>query len=97
MSAYSDIHRALTRGRPLRPAEAEQLLAALRAESGAEFADVLERELSGQFRRTDTDTYSSFRKKRASFAASMRIVNALRALARASRPTLPNQRNRSTS
>ncbi|MFB7776872.1 hypothetical protein [Streptomyces bauhiniae] len=97
MSAYSDLHRALTHGRPLRPDEAEQLLAALRAENGAEFADLLERGLSDRFRRTDTDTDSSFRKKRATYGASMRIVNGLRALARAPRPALPNQRNRSTS
>ncbi|MFD7884040.1 hypothetical protein ACFV3N_16575 [Streptomyces bauhiniae] len=97
MSAYSILHRALTRGRPLRPAEAEQLLAALRAENGAEFADLLERGLSDRFRRTDADTNAAFRKKRATYGASMRVISALRALAQAPRPTLPTQRNRSTS
>ncbi|MEU9921924.1 hypothetical protein AB0H51_11605 [Streptomyces griseoluteus] len=97
MNAYTTAYQALTRGRPLSPDEAARLLADLRTEQGVEFADLLERGLSDKFRRTDTDTNAAFRKKRATYGASMRVISALRALARAPRPTLPNQRNRSTS
>lgn len=99
MSAYSRVYQALTSGRALKPGEAAEMLAALRRETGTELADAIERQLDGQYRRTDTDTNASFRKKRAQYGASMRIVNAFRALATApGRPVLPNQRNhRSTS
>ncbi|MEV8042406.1 hypothetical protein AB0P02_00995 [Streptomyces griseoluteus] len=97
MNAYTTAYQVLTGGRPLSPAEAAQLLAALRAETGTEFANSLEGQLSGKFRRAAQDSEPAFRKKRIAYAASMRVVNALRALAQAPRPTLPNQRNRSTS
>lgn len=97
MSAYSSVYRALTSGRPLRPGEAAQLLADLRRETGEELTDAVEKQLDGKFRRTPTDTDGSFRKKRLHYGASMRVVNAFRALAQAPRPTIPHQRNRSTS
>ncbi|MGW4883397.1 hypothetical protein [Streptomyces murinus] len=98
MSAYSTAFRALTAGRALRPADAAQLLADLRREFGEEAADAIEQDLSGQFRRTPTDTDGAFRRKRRDYGAAMRIVNAFRHLAAAPlRPTLPPQHNRSTS
>ncbi|MBK3631611.1 hypothetical protein JHN52_01270 [Streptomyces sp. MBT97] len=98
MSAYTTAFQALTDGRPLRPGEAAQLLANLRQETGEELAQAIEKQLDGKFRRTEDDTSATFRKKRAQYGASMRIVNALRALAQATRPTFPHQRNnRSTS
>ncbi|MGW5408971.1 hypothetical protein [Streptomyces spiralis] len=97
MSAYSTAFQALTSGRALRPGEAAELLADLRRETGEELADAVETQLDGKFRRTATDTDGSFRKKRLHYGASMRVVEAVRALARSSRPTLPHQRNRSTS
>jgi hypothetical protein len=98
VSAYSTAYQALTAGRALRPGEAAQLLADLRQETGEELADAVERELSGKYRRTAQDTDGSFRRKRRDFGASMAIVNAFRALARASLPAFPTQRdNRSTS
>ncbi|MEU6535565.1 hypothetical protein [Streptomyces sp. NPDC047000] len=97
MSAYTAAFKALTAGRALRPCEAAQLLADLRRETGEELADAVERQLSGKFRRADTDTDGAFRKKRMHYGASMRVVNAFRALARASHPDFPNQRtDRST-
>ncbi|MGW1267586.1 hypothetical protein [Streptomyces sp. NPDC002491] len=98
MTAYTTAFEALTSGRVLSPGEAAQLLADLRQQNGEELADAVEQQLDGKFRRTEDDTSATFRKKRVNYGASMRIVNALRALARASRPNLPHQRNnRSTS
>ncbi|MFI9824462.1 hypothetical protein ACIHFC_29020 [Streptomyces sp. NPDC052013] len=98
MSAYSRAYKALTSGRPMRPGEAAQVLAQLRKETGDELASVVQRELSDQYRRTDTDTDSSFRRKRREFGAAMRIVARVRELAAAPFHTsLPHQRNRSTS
>ncbi|MFD5266715.1 hypothetical protein [Streptomyces sp. NPDC058335] len=98
MSAYSRAYQALTRGRALRPEEASALLAQLRKETGAELADAIEEQLSGQYRRTATDTDGSFRRKRRAFGASMAVVNAFRQLAASPlRTTLPPQRTRSTS
>ncbi|MBQ0827654.1 hypothetical protein [Streptomyces tagetis] len=96
MSAYSTAYQALTRGRPLRPAEAAQLLAALRRETGEELADAVERDLSGTCRRGPQDTDAEFRRRRRDFGAAMRVVNAVRNAAAATAP-LPHQRNRSTS
>lgn len=97
-SAYSTAFQALTSSRPLSPNQAAQLLADLRKEDGLELADAIERDLSGKYRRTPTDTEASFRRKRRDYGAAMRIVNAFRHLAAAPlRPTLPPQRNRSTS
>ncbi|MEU0332179.1 hypothetical protein [Streptomyces sp. NPDC006193] len=97
MSAYSTAYKALTAGRALSPTEAARVLADLRRESGEELAALVEKQLSDKFRRTPTDTDGSFRKKRLQYGASMRVLNAFRALAQTSRPTVPNQRNRSTS
>ncbi|MET9729627.1 hypothetical protein ABZZ79_02870 [Streptomyces sp. NPDC006458] len=99
MTAYSTAYEALTSGRPLRPGEASQLLAALREEFGTELADAVEKQLDGQYRRTEADTNGTFRKKRVTYGASMRIVAAFRHLAAAPyRPIIPNPRdNRSTS
>jgi hypothetical protein len=97
VSAYTTAFRALTAGQSLRPGEAAQLLADLRRETGEELADAVERQLSGKFRRADTDTDGAFRKKRMHYGVSMRVVDAFRALARTSHPDFPNQRtNRST-
>ncbi|MET8765517.1 hypothetical protein [Streptomyces sp. NPDC004658] len=98
MSAYASAYKALTSDRALRPNEAAQLLAELRVENGKELADAVERDLSGKYRRTATDTEASFRRKRREYGAAMRVVNAFRHLAAAPfRPALPPQRNRSTS
>ncbi|MGQ4358516.1 hypothetical protein [Streptomyces sp. SAS_272] len=99
MTAYTTVFKALTAGSALRPGEAAQLLAALRQETGEELADAIETQLDGKFRRTGDDTDASFRKKRVRYGISMRIVNALRALAKAPHlSNFPHQRNnRSTS
>ncbi|MFE6284399.1 hypothetical protein [Streptomyces sp. NPDC057877] len=99
MSAYSRAYQALTTGRALRPGEAAQLLADLRKESGTELADAVEKQLDGKYRRADGDSDTAFRRKRQTYGAAMRIVNAFRHLAAApSHPNIPNQRNdRSTS
>ncbi|MFC7909015.1 hypothetical protein [Streptomyces nigra] len=99
MSAYRAAYKALTSGQPLQPGEATQLLAHLRKELGTELADAVEKQLDGQYQRTDTDTDGSYRKKRRQYGAAMRIVNAFRELAAAPfRPNIPTQRdNRSTS
>ncbi|MFE9906459.1 hypothetical protein [Streptomyces achromogenes] len=97
MSAYSTAYQALTAGRALRPHEAAKVLADLRRETGEELADAVEKQLDGKFRRSPTDTDGSFRKKRLHYGASMRVINAFRALAKDPRPTIPNPRTRSTS
>ncbi|MGW4728902.1 hypothetical protein ACWEQC_06925 [Streptomyces shenzhenensis] len=98
MSAYSTAYQVLTRGLPLRPDEAAQLLADLRRETGEELAAAVQQELSGKYRRTPTDTDGSFRRKRRDFGASMAVVNTFRRLAAAPlRTSMPHQRNRSTS
>ncbi|MBQ1096295.1 hypothetical protein KBY55_09380 [Streptomyces sp. b94] len=96
MSAYTTAFQALTGGRALRPDEAAALLARLRKETGDELAAAVERELSGQFRRTETDTDAEFRRKRRAYGAAMRTVNRLRELA-SPRTTTTHQRTRSTS
>ncbi|MFM9675820.1 hypothetical protein [Streptomyces brasiliscabiei] len=98
MSAYSKAFQALTSGRALRPDEAAALLVDLRKEAGEELADALEKDLDGKYRRTDSDTDGSFRRKRRAYGAAMAVVNRLRKFAAS--PFLlspPNQRNRSTS
>ncbi|MFD3614467.1 hypothetical protein ACFWWT_04290 [Streptomyces sp. NPDC058676] len=97
MSAYSTAYKALTSGRAMRPGEAAQLLADLRRETGEELADAVEAQMSGQYLRAATDTDGLFRMKRRKYAAAMSVLTAFRALARASRPDFPHQRNRSTS
>ncbi|MFI0530269.1 hypothetical protein ACH3XX_09495 [Streptomyces scabiei] len=98
MSAYTTAFKALTSGRALRPDEAAALLVALRKEAGEELATALEADLNGKFRRTDTDTDGSFRRKRRAYGAAITVVNRLREFAAS--PLLlspPHQRNRSTS
>ncbi|MFB6943222.1 hypothetical protein ACFWGL_16990 [Streptomyces sp. NPDC060286] len=98
MSAYTTAYQALTRGRPLPPGEAARLLAQLRKETGDELAAAVERELSGQYRRTDTDSDASFRRKRREYGAALRVLDRIRQTAAGPcRPTTPNQLNRSTS
>ncbi|MGI5196536.1 hypothetical protein ACQEVY_23290 [Streptomyces sp. CA-288835] len=98
MSAYSDAFRALTSEPALRPDQAAHLLANLRKEIGEELADDVERDLSGKYRRTATDTDASFRRKRRDYGAAMRVVNAFRKLAASRLPnSTPHQRTRSTS
>ncbi|MFG3090638.1 hypothetical protein ACGGAI_23740 [Streptomyces antibioticus] len=96
MSAHDRAREALTSGRPLSPAAAEQLLADLRRETGEELADAVERQLDGKYRRTRDDTDAGFRKKRLAYGASMRVVQAVRRLA-AAHPFLPHQRDRRSS
>ncbi|MFB6771103.1 hypothetical protein [Streptomyces sp. NPDC056337] len=96
MSAYTLAFQALTSGRPLRPDEAAALLAQLRKETGDELTAAVERELSGQFRRTESDTDAEFRRKRRRYGAAMRTVNRLREIA-STRTTTTLQRTRSTS
>ncbi|CAL9303065.1 hypothetical protein [Streptomyces sp. SudanB91_2054] len=81
MSAYTTAFQALTASRALRPDEAAALLAQLRKEIGDELAAAVERELSGQFRRTDTDTDAEFRRKRRAYGAAIRTLNRIRQLA----------------
>lgn len=83
MSAYSRAYRALTSTEALRPEEAAGLLADLRRETGADLADAVERQLSGTGVRTESDSDGSYRRKQRAFAASMRVVNAIRRLAAA--------------
>ncbi|MEV1079921.1 hypothetical protein AB0I98_16990 [Streptomyces sp. NPDC050211] len=98
MSAYSRAYQGLTSDRPLGPGEAAQLLAELRQETGTELADAIEKQLSGKYRRTATDTDAEFRRKRRQYGAAMRVVNAVRHLAASPlRTSMPNQRTRSTS
>ncbi|MGI3199621.1 hypothetical protein ACRJ4W_15320 [Streptomyces sp. GLT-R25] len=96
MSAYSKAFQALTGGRALRSDEAAALLAQLRKETGDELAAAVERELSGQFRRAETDTDAEFRRKRRQYGAAMRTVNRLREIA-STRTITTHQRTRSTS
>ena len=94
MSAYARVYQALTTGRPLSPGEATELLTALRKENGTELADALEKLLSGQGCRTDYDSDSSYRLRRARYGAAMRLVNTLRELVGSPlRTTPPHQRN----
>ncbi|MGW3166944.1 hypothetical protein ACWC9Q_29620 [Streptomyces sp. NPDC001142] len=95
MSAYTTAYQALTRGRPLRPDDAARLLAQLRKETGDELATVVERELSGQGRRTHTDTDAAFRRRRREYGAAIRALARVRDIA--SRTTPPSQLNRSAS
>lgn len=99
MSAYNRAYQALTSGRPMCPDEAAQLLADLRTETGIELAGAVEKQLDGKFRRQDGDSETAFRNKKRVYAASMRVVQAIRRLAAAPiRPNFPQQRdNRSTS
>jgi hypothetical protein len=98
MSAYTSVFQALTRGRALHPHEAAKLLAQLRKETGDELAAAIQHELSGQYRRGDSDTDSSFRRKRREYGAAMRVVDRVRAFAASPlRTTMPNQRTGSTS
>lgn len=96
MSAYTTAFQALTSGRALRPNEASALLAQLRKETGDELAAAVERELSGQFRRTENDTDAEFRRKRRAYGAAIRTVNRFREFA-TTRTTTTHQRTRSTS
>ncbi|MFJ5638702.1 hypothetical protein [Streptomyces sp. NPDC093223] len=92
MTAYARAHNALTSGKPLPPAEAAQLLADLRRETGEQLADAAATQLDGKFRRATGDTNTTFRKKQLAFAASMRVVQAVRHLAAIPRPSIPNPR-----
>ena len=97
MSAYVTVLEALTTGRALDPTAAVQLLADLRRETGEQLADGIEKQLDGKFIRTAADSDTSYRKKRTTYGTAMRIVNAFRALARATKPFPHQHTDRSTS
>ncbi|MFD3835358.1 hypothetical protein ACFWWC_03750 [Streptomyces sp. NPDC058642] len=99
MSAYAEVLQALTADSRLEPSDAEQLLARLRKETGEELAEAVEKQLDGRFRRQAGDSETAFRNKKRVYAASMRVVQAIRRLGAAPvRPNFPHQRdNRSTS
>ena len=63
MSAYAEVLQVLTTGRQLDPADAVQLLARLRKETGEELAASVEKQIDGKYRRTETDSDAAFRKK----------------------------------
>ncbi|MEV0446090.1 hypothetical protein AB0I84_30785 [Streptomyces spectabilis] len=98
MTAYTTAYRALTGNRALRPDDAAALLASVRKEFAEELATAVERDLSGKYRRTATDTDGSFRRKRRAYGASMAVVNRFRLFAASPlRLSPPHQRTRSTS
>ncbi|MFE8011472.1 hypothetical protein ACFU3O_01890 [Streptomyces antibioticus] len=85
MSAGGAAFAALTSDRAMSPGDAVKLLAVLRQEMGEDLAAAIEKRLDGQFRRTGTDTENTFRRKKVVFAASMRVVQAVRDLTRVPR------------
>jgi len=97
VSAYAEVLQVLTTGRQLDPADAVQLLARLRKETGEELAASVEKQLDGKYRRTQADSDAAFRKKKLYFGASMRVLQAVRRLAAAPINPFPTPRNRSTS
>ncbi|MGD6761388.1 hypothetical protein ACOKM5_20855 [Streptomyces sp. BH097] len=95
MTAYSDVFRALTSGRALRPAEASRLLAALHDEHAAELAEVIRGEAKKRCAPADTDSRADARKKRRRFGGMFSAASLIDPAHR--RATMPNQRDRSTS
>ncbi|MEU8711668.1 hypothetical protein [Streptomyces sp. NPDC048663] len=85
MSAGGAAYAALTSDQPMAPAAAVQLLAALRQQMGEDLAAAIEKQVDGSCRRVDGDTANTFRRKRAVFAASMTVVQAVRDLTRVPR------------
>jgi hypothetical protein len=95
VSAHAEVLQLITTERRLDPTDAVQLLARLRKETGEELAAAAEKHLDGRFRREPGMTETAFRNRKRVYAASMRVLQAVRHLAAAPRP-LPNPRNRST-
>lgn len=97
MSAYAEVLQILTTERRIDPTDAVQLLARLRSETGDELAAAVEQQLDGRFRREPGMTETAFRNRKRVYAASMRVLQAVRHLAAAPINPFPTPRNRSTS
>ncbi|MBK3572640.1 hypothetical protein JHN63_02130 [Streptomyces sp. MBT65] len=87
-SAYTKAYQALTRGHVLRPDEAAELLADLRAETATELTDAVFEQLVTDSQATSTDTEAAIRRKRRAFGAGTKTLRAIRQTA-ASTPTTP--------
>ncbi|MFI8254122.1 hypothetical protein [Streptomyces filamentosus] len=96
MSAYTDIYRALTTGRPLPPDEAAGLLTSYRRELGDELANGVAQYAREQYPETDRGTLASQRKARLRYGAMSRAAEWVRrATATGRLTTTPTQRRAS--
>ncbi|MFE7128910.1 hypothetical protein [Streptomyces sp. NPDC057617] len=97
MSAYTSIYQALTKGRvPMPPSEAARLLSELRAETGVDLADGLRDHADTEFQPAATDSRAIHRRKKTKYGATLDCAEWV-LHATGARPTMPNQRTRSTS
>ncbi|MFF1416522.1 hypothetical protein [Streptomyces sp. NPDC058280] len=97
MSAYTSIYQALTKGRtPMPPSEAARLLSELRTETGVDLADGVRDFATTEFQPGPTDSRAIHRRKKAKYGAAIACADWV-LTAVGARPTMPNQRTRSTS